>query len=136
MKEKLMSKRIQKRTEINIIVNPPDLGQKLGATMSESKEFKSIQENSPITYLKPAELSDKQVEGIYEGSVEGTYGQNHRFQTKEGTIIVNGFGSLNAQMLKVNTGDLVRLVYQGMKKIKDGDFKGKNAHLVDVQRAV
>lgn len=100
-----------------------------------SPEFKSVRADSGVTYLKPADLADRQVEGIFEKIVEGKFGKNYQFKTSDGTVIVNGCGALHGQMEKVNEGDLIRLVYGGQKKITEGAMKGKSFHDIDVRRA-
>lgn len=96
--------------------------------------FKSVSE-SALTYLKPAELADREVEGTYLGILNGQFGANYKILTKDGEVVVNGCGALNSQMQKVSEGSLIRLVYRGQKKIKDGPMKGKSFHDIDVQIA-
>jgi hypothetical protein len=97
-------------------------------------EFVSVTKESEITYIKPAELADREVEGKFLGTFEGKFGPNHKIQTPTGTVVVNGCGSLNSRIQKVNEGEIIRLEYKGMKKIADGPMKGKSAHDVDVLR--
>ena len=94
--------------------------------------FKSVSESS-ISYLKPAELADREVEGTYLGVITGQFGPNYKIATKAGDVVVNGCGALNSQMQKVSEGSLIRLVYRGQKKIKEGPMKGKSFHDIDVQ---
>jgi hypothetical protein len=99
--------------------------------VTQSK-FVSVQSESGITYIKPAELADREIEGKFLGSVEGKFGLNHKIETASGTVIVNGCGSLNSRIQKVNEGQTVRLEYKGMKKINEGPMKGKSFHDIDV----
>ena len=101
-----------------------------------SKEvFKSVSEiSSNVTYVKPAELADREVVGTYKGLITGQFGPNYKITTKDGEVVVNGCGALNSQMSKVNEGDYIRFVYKGKKKIKEGPMKGKDFHDIDVQK--
>jgi hypothetical protein len=103
--------------------------------MSKKLEFESVN-NSNRRYVKPAELADLDVLGVYRATEEGKFGPNHIITTDSGEeLVINGFGSLNSQMLKVSAGETIKLVYKGKKKIEEGAMKGKEAHSVDVQRA-
>jgi hypothetical protein len=99
--------------------------------------FVSVNEKSNVRYVKAAELADIDVTGTYEGAEEGKFGLNHKIKTQDGQLlVVNGFGALNSQLSKVSEGDLIKIVYQGKTTIKDGPMKGKQAHSVDVKKAV
>ena len=89
--------------------------------------FKSV--GTQNNYISAAQLADTEVEGTYLGIVEGKFGPNYKIETKNGLVIVNGSGSLNAQFPKVPEGSLVRLEYKGLKKLGGG----KTCHDIDVQ---
>ena len=104
-----------------------------GDNMS-TRNFKPVVsgENN-VQFLKPAELADANLEGIFIESYEGKFGLNHKIETEAGeTIIVNGFGMLNKKMEKVAKGSFIKLDYLGKKEIETGDMKGKLAHQVEV----
>ena len=96
------------------------------------RNFKPLE--SKVQYLKPAELADANLEGTFIESFEGKYGLNHKIETEAGeTIVVNGFGKLNFEMLKVSKGDFIKLNYLGKQEIPDGDMKGKLAHQIKIE---
>lgn len=51
-------------------------------------------------------------------------------------LTLNSAGQLNKAMEKVEEGDMIQITYQGTSVIEKGKFKGKDAHLVEVDMVV
>ncbi len=69
-------------------------------------------------------------EGIYAQAIANDFGgTDYKIQNEDGTAtIVNGFGSLNKQMEKVQPGSYVQIQYLGMENGTTGKYKGKAMH--------
>ena len=82
------------------------------------------------TYIKPADLADREVEGTFTGIITGQFGPNYKIKTKDGDVVVNGSGGINYQMQNVAEGEYIRFEYKGKKKLAGG----KSCHDIDVLR--
>ena len=51
----------------------------------------------------------------------------------EKTLILNSAGQLNKAMEEIELGEIVKVTYKGTSKIEKGKYKGKEAHLHDVE---
>lgn len=51
-------------------------------------------------------------------------------------LTLNSAGQLDKAMEKVEEGDMIQVTYQGTSVIEKGKFKGKDAHLVEVDMVV
>lgn len=72
-------------------------------------------------------------EGVLEATkmVEGNYGVKPQYSIRSENgdlILVDGFGSLDSQMKKVNPGTYVQITYLGKDEVKTGPRKGTLAH--------
>lgn len=84
--------------------------------------------SSVIRYVRSAEhkAGDVLVEGHYAGLVPSSYGDNHKFITLDGEIVViNKSGSLNYKMQAVKVNDYVRITHMGEEKLTKGLMAGK-----------
>lgn len=101
-----------------------------------SADFKKVSLGEPVTYLKPAELIDQPVIGIFLESFEQEtkYGKklNHKFETEEGIVILNGNGNLSSKLRRVDQGATVKIEYLGKSQIKSGPNAGTMAHNYEV----
>jgi hypothetical protein len=52
------------------------------------------------------------------------------------TIGLNSAGQLNKAMAKVEEGEMVQIMYNGSAQIEGGKYKGKDAHLIEVDLVV
>jgi hypothetical protein len=98
--------------------------------------------NGPLTIIKAKELLDAGKTGViltgtYIRSVQNKFKKtDYIFATEGGDVLLNGNGSLDKQMKAVQAGELVQISYSGQFPMKEGDFKGKPAHVFVVRRAV
>lgn len=124
------------------------------AAGSESRTFKTVNgkvlgEREPgakgsITFVRPKELAAAGTtgvvaEGIYEGTLPNNFDETKSdFKVRRDNgdlIILNGAGSLTAQLAKVAPGSYVRITYAGMQAMTKGKMKGKSAHKFIVEIA-
>lgn len=97
---------------------------------------------------------EQELSGVYSGSWKSPYGkQNYNLTLAEelpmgslvmsngednpaipaeSVVCLNGSGSLDKQMSKVKVGAFVTIKYTGMSTVKNGKFKGAQAHCFDV----
>ena len=120
--------------------------------MSDAKKFEKI--TSDATYISVKNIpKDDPFQGKFLETYEGKFGLNHKFEAtsdlvttnnkdekvaiNEGDlVIINGSGMLNSKLSRVAAGSEVLIEYLGEEAIKNGNFKGKNAHIVDISVAV
>jgi hypothetical protein len=85
-----------------------------------------------VNYVKYSEKKQGEilVTGRFvETYIDETYGKpQHKFQDDTGFTVLPGSGQLNYLMQLVHPGDLARVTYNGTIVMKDGKFKGKDAH--------
>lgn len=66
--------------------------------------------------------------------IEATFSDRKLAKSLAGkNLILNSAGQLNKAMEKVEEGQLVQITYNGTSEIEKGKFKGKDAHLMDVE---
>lgn len=77
------------------------------------------------------------IQGTYKGTSPNQFkpeAPNYKLQLADGRlVVVNTCGSLQKKMEHVREGDEVQIYYLGKDVLKDGKFKGKEAHKVDVR---
>lgn len=125
--------------------------------MSRFKNTAAVSTGGALNFIKPAELSRAEFEGVV---AEGEFVEAlpNKFnadkndfkikvdtalkvtgKTKDGepysielapgdTVIVNGAGNLGWQMSNVSPGEICQIVYQGKKEIEKGPKAGMEAH--------
>jgi hypothetical protein len=97
-------------------------------------EFKSV--FAPRKFFKYSEISPGTIltTGVYQGSVEGTFGLQHIIKEEDGTeAILNKTGHLTFLLERAGKGSLVQVVYLGQGKVSKGKFAGKASHQFDVR---
>lgn len=74
------------------------------------------------------------ITGTYQGSFKDkTYGRYmHKVKTLEGLVTLPAAGQLDKNILTVQEGADVKVVYLGKQTIKAGRYAGKAAHTFDV----
>lgn len=90
-----------------------------------------------LKFIRPGELAEAGYSGVV---AEGTFLKavpNQIDNTKSdyyialedgSTAVLNSTGSLANQMKNVRVGDLIQVIYQGMKKLTTGRLAGKSVH--------
>lgn len=76
------------------------------------------------------------VTGVFAGTEVSKFGgTNYKLRTSSGVKILNGCGSLNSQIENVapKLGDVLRVTYEGSKKITEGQWKNKDCHQYQVK---
>jgi hypothetical protein len=100
--------------------------------------------NGKLTILRPSLLAKEGVTGevalgIYEGAKPNKFNEDksdYFIRAENGDLtIINSTGSLARQMAKVAVGQLVRIVYNGMKIATKGKLQGKGLHSFTVETA-
>jgi len=94
------------------------------------------QPNAPKTpHAKVKALTvGKPILGTYEGSFVNKFDKrNHRIKTSKGLIAVVGSAGLDKDMVQVDLGADISVMYKGTKEIKSGMYKGKKAHSYEVK---
>jgi hypothetical protein len=95
-------------------------------------------ESAQVEYLTAGKklLQGDTVTGEFIGTEESKFGGiNYRLRTSSGVKVLNGSGSLKTQIETVapKVGDILRVTYDGSKKIADGKWKGKDCHQYTVK---
>ena len=81
---------------------------------------------------------DKYQKPNWEIKVEDAQFVDHKLGKKllGKSLTLNSCGQLDKAMEKVEEGEMLQITYNGTAKINKGKFKGKDAHLVDVEIVV
>lgn len=78
--------------------------------------------------------------GTYEGSVPNKYDAartDRKLRLADGTLVIlNETANINRGFAGVTEGELVRVVYHGLRMMTKGKNAGKSVHDFDVQRAI
>ena len=112
------------------------------AAESAARTFKSVngkvldgEGSGNITYLNASKLAKEGTTGVVAQGVYVETNKNkfdkpeYSIATDDGKLIViNGAGSLDAQMKKVALGSYVRIEYLGLAEMEKGKYKGKPVH--------
>lgn len=117
-------------TEVNSAVSAEEMEQ----AFNSEEGFESVQP----TYRTPGKslMKGDVVQGAYVGTEDNKFGgKNYKLRTTSGIEVLNGSGSLTKQIEDANpkAGDILRVTYEGSTLIKDGKWKGKEAHQYKVQ---
>lgn len=106
--------------------------------LNDDAEYKTTLKGGgkPIKFVKPAELADLKVKGTFTAIEESKFQKPVYVIESPSTIFkVNACGTLTKGINEnCELGDEILLVYNGVSKIKDGAYKGRDAHLVEVRK--
>lgn len=112
------------------------------AGLGENTTFKPAKKRAEIEFINAKTLLEKGISGeVLIGTLEevlvNQFGsEDYAFtRSSDGArVVVNGCGTLRAQLRDVEMGTLCRISYSGSEKIAKGAMKGKSAHqfLVEV----
>jgi hypothetical protein len=100
---------------------------------AEEIQFESVGKQ----YMTPGKtiLPGDSVIGEFVGTEDGRFGKNFVIRTKVGVKVFNGSGSLKSQMEMAapKAGDLLKITYEGSKRLDNGPYKGKDCHMYNVK---
>lgn len=93
--------------------------------------------------MEPSPLAqgeDNALIGTYEGSTPNKFDDtkaDQSIRTADGTLVIfNETANIRRGFASVAEGELVRVVYNGKRKMTKGKNAGKEVHDYDVQRAI
>jgi uncharacterized protein with von Willebrand factor type A (vWA) domain len=86
--------------------------------LSDADEVEWVEYESNSGFFKPEEEGEDLI-GVVVGTEETQYGEAVKVQKRDGSYSLVNYQSVNSS-LKENKGELVRLVYQGLKTGESG----------------
>lgn len=96
------------------------------------KEYNANGGEGGVTFVRAKDLTEAGTKGIVaEGTLKQKIanqfgGTDYQLETDDGkVVIVNGFGSLNSQMKKVEPGTYLQIDFLGQELGKTGKYKNK-----------
>lgn len=101
------------------------------------KDLGPKENQGALNFIRPSKLTEADnnkvvAAGIYEGPTPNNFDDtksDYKVRAENGDLtILNSCASLAKQFERVTTGSYVEVTYLGKKAIKDGKYKGKEAH--------